>query len=236
MHQMKIYRDQPPHEGHQVLLRFCHAKGDDGYFVWTSNVDGQHQYAGFDPERVYECHGQIHRLQCTRGRKCSQPADMSLREQLEWRGPAEPWIVEDNGLDMEYDSEYRVIDAEAMPRCALCGSLARPNLWYCSDRNYVPWIKNNERSARYQAWRRKIANDANCKVAVIECGAGTVIPSARCEGEMILEESEAEGATFSCTLIRINPTDYGVPQRGAISIPCGAMEGLRRLDEALQPL
>jgi NAD-dependent SIR2 family protein deacetylase len=31
------------------------------------NVDGHFQKAGFDPERIYECHGSIHHLQCHAG-------------------------------------------------------------------------------------------------------------------------------------------------------------------------
>lgn len=32
--------------------------------MFTSNVDGHFQNAGFDPLRIDECHGSIHRLQC----------------------------------------------------------------------------------------------------------------------------------------------------------------------------
>lgn len=235
MHQIKTFRDQLPHEGHQVLKRLCEAKGDAGWFVWTSNVDGQHQLAGFAKDRVYECHGQIHRLQCTRGRKCGRPEGLSLREELEWRSEEEPWVVE-QAVEVPYDSRYRALNPEALPKCERCGALARPNLWFCSDRNYVPWVKNSDNGARYQSWRRQISNHAGCKVVVIECGGGVVIPSARCEGEMFLEESEEEEANFGCTLIRINPSDFGVPERGAISIPCGAAEALHRLEEALHKL
>jgi len=34
-----------------------------GYFIYTSNVDGQFQKAGFDPLRLVECHGSIHHYQ-----------------------------------------------------------------------------------------------------------------------------------------------------------------------------
>jgi hypothetical protein len=38
-----------------------------GAFVFTSNVDGQFQKAGFAEDRVSECHGSIHHLQCLDG-------------------------------------------------------------------------------------------------------------------------------------------------------------------------
>ena len=37
-----------------------------GAFVFTSNVDGQFQQAGFDPQHLHECHGSLHHLQCLR--------------------------------------------------------------------------------------------------------------------------------------------------------------------------
>jgi hypothetical protein len=47
-----------------------------GSFVFTSNVDGQFQRAGFDEDRICEVHGSIHHLQCMNG--CGEaivPAD-----------------------------------------------------------------------------------------------------------------------------------------------------------------
>lgn len=41
-----------------------------GCSVFTSNVDGQFQAAGFDPPLVYECQGSIHHMQC--GVPCSE--------------------------------------------------------------------------------------------------------------------------------------------------------------------
>ena len=37
-------------------------------FCVTANVDGVLQRAGFDASRISEMHGNIHRLQCVRGR------------------------------------------------------------------------------------------------------------------------------------------------------------------------
>ena len=64
-HRLKLYRDTRPHQGFQILKEIGEALSD-GYFVHTSNVDGQFQKAGFDPERISEVHGSIHWLQCSR--------------------------------------------------------------------------------------------------------------------------------------------------------------------------
>ena len=55
------------------------------------------------------------------------------------------------------------------------------------------------------------------RVVVIECGAGTAIPSVR----RFSEQLQREGAT----LIRVNPRESEGP-RGTLSLPCGAAEGL----------
>lgn len=35
-----------------------------GCAVFTSNIDGQFQKAGFDEAFIHECHGSIHYMQC----------------------------------------------------------------------------------------------------------------------------------------------------------------------------
>ena len=46
-----------------------------GYFVFTSNVDGHFQKAGFPENKVVECHGSINFLQTTRGHPDLWPAN-----------------------------------------------------------------------------------------------------------------------------------------------------------------
>lgn len=237
MHQIKTFREATPHEGYSILHRICESKGHDAWFSWTSNVDGMFIAAGFDPERVLECHGQIHRLQCTQGRHCGKPEGLTLREDMEWNTlhrNKEHWVSDGTTrLNIEYDANYRAVDMDVLPRCPECGCLARPNIWFCKDRHYTPYKHGLEVSTRYQEWRERIRNEKGCKVAVIECGGGTVIPSVRCEGEILLEESQEENSEFECTLIRINPTDFGVPTMGGIGLPLGAADGLSRIEALL---
>ncbi len=68
-HRLNLYRRTVPHEGFKRLLEIGNKK-NEGYFVFTSNVDGQFQIAGFDEDRIEECHGSLHHLQCSR--PCSQ--------------------------------------------------------------------------------------------------------------------------------------------------------------------
>src|SRR5437879_3682777 len=52
-HRMVLYRQTAPHEGFSVLHRWaCRTKR--GGFVFTSNVDGHFQRAGFGAEQIVE--------------------------------------------------------------------------------------------------------------------------------------------------------------------------------------
>ena len=68
-HRLGLYRNTVPHEGFAILRRWSE-RMTAGAFVFTSNVDGQFQRAGFPDSEIYECHGSIHSLQCTR--PCSE--------------------------------------------------------------------------------------------------------------------------------------------------------------------
>ena len=52
-HRLNLYRRTVPHEGFAILRRFGEKRPKD-LFVFTSNVDGQFQQAGFSEEKVYE--------------------------------------------------------------------------------------------------------------------------------------------------------------------------------------
>src|SRR6516165_1690725 len=62
-HRLHLYRATQPHEGFQILRRWGE-QITHGAFVYTSNVDGHFQKAGFDPERVMEVHGSLDYFQC----------------------------------------------------------------------------------------------------------------------------------------------------------------------------
>ena len=62
-HRLDLYRSAVPHKGFEIL-RGWGERLPHGAFVFTSNVDGQFQKAGFANDRILECHGSIHFLQC----------------------------------------------------------------------------------------------------------------------------------------------------------------------------
>lgn len=193
-HRRNLYRNTVPHEGFAVLRRWA-ARAPRGAFVFTSNVDAQFQKAGFAEEQIFECHGSLEHLQCTRG--CTRI----------WRGGPER-------LDVD-DAEFRA--REPWPRCA-CGALARPNVLMFGDGDWRP-----ERSAvQEQRLSAYLEGGPLSEVVVVECGAGTAVPSVRRFSESL--------ARAGATLVRINVREPEVP-RGHQGLPLGAMEALRRLEQ-----
>ena len=62
-HRLNLYRNTTPHEGFGILKRWVNDQSIHA-FVYTSNVDGHFQRAGFEPEEIIECHGSLNHLQC----------------------------------------------------------------------------------------------------------------------------------------------------------------------------
>jgi NAD-dependent SIR2 family protein deacetylase len=157
-HRLNLYRKAQPHGGFEILRRWCEAKPQK-YFVFTSNVDGHFHRAGFDPDRIVECHGSIHYLQCMVG--CSPAIE-----------PAEKVVLE---VD-----EQTIRARPPLPRCRRCGGLARPNVLMFGDRGWIPQ-RTEAQEARYRKWRAAVETS---RLAVIEMGAGLSVPTVRYECEM----------------------------------------------------
>jgi hypothetical protein len=81
--------------------------------------------------------------------------------------------------------------------------------------------ETQEQSVRFNEFMFQY-DKGNHKIAVIEFGAGKVVPTIRLMGEYI--HNKVDGAT----LIRINPTDTDVPA-GAIAVQKGALEAIKTL-------
>src|SRR4051812_37941164 len=62
-HRLGLYREAGPQGGFAILHKGMGAMPRGG-FVYTSNVDGHFQKAGFSDDQIYEVHGSIHAMQC----------------------------------------------------------------------------------------------------------------------------------------------------------------------------
>ncbi|MBI2389738.1 MAG: NAD-dependent protein deacetylase [Deltaproteobacteria bacterium] len=198
-HRLALYRATRPHEGFSILRRWA-ANKPHGAFVFTSNVDGQFQRAGFDPERVLECHGALDWLQCTDG------CGVGILRADDW----EPDIDE---------SSFRA--RGKLPECPRCGALLRPNVLMFGDGEW-DGAREDEQSVRFERWLGAVGRD---RLVIVECGAGTGVPTVRMTSERL---SRALGAT----LVRINVREPEVPP-GQLGLPLGALEALSAIDARL---
>lgn len=186
-HRLAMYRATQPHEGFAILQRWAQ-RMNAGATVFTSNVDGHFQKAGFDPERVYECHGSIHHLQC-----------LSTCTDAIW--PADDFVP-----DVD---EARGVLRNAMPTCPHCGGLARPNILMFGDPLWLP-ARSEAQSLRLESWLAQVR-----KPVVVEIGAGTAVPSVRNFSQQMLIYADARLVRINVDEARVpSRDDVGVALGG----------------------
>lgn len=175
-HRLNLYRSTQPHAGYDVLRRFSR-KMAHGSFVFTSNVDGAFQKAGFDPQRIVECHGSIHHVQCTKG------CGVGIMSADDVKVSVDPKTFEAQG---------------PLPKCPRCGELLRPNILMFGDPTW-DFSRTDVQDELMVEWTRDLV-DHRAAVAIIEIGAGTNIPSVR-------SKSSSLSNKLNAPLIRINTRD-----------------------------
>lgn len=150
-HRLSLYRHTIPHDGFRMLLDMA-ADKPHGAWVFTSNVDGHFQKAGFPVDRVCEIHGSIHHLQCTAG------CDGKI------------WSADTFEPDID-SANCRLLGE--LPHCPRCGAPARPNILMFGDWS---WIERRTalQLQRIQQWLAGLE-----RPVCIEIGAGTHIPTVR---------------------------------------------------------
>ena len=156
-HRLALYRATRPHAGFALLQRLADAL-PHGAFVFTSNVDGQFQQAGFPAARICEIHGSLHHLQC------SVPCHDGI------------WPAADFQPAVDADA-CRL--TSPLPTCPRCGALARPNVLMFDD---AAWVARRTRSQQQalETWLGQVAAPV-----VLELGAGTHVPTVRWFGESL---------------------------------------------------
>ena len=118
-HRYNLYKNTKPHNGFNILRKWSESK-ERGYFVFTSNVDGQFQKAGFSEDRIVECHGSVNFLQC-----------------CEPMGNEQIWPVSE---DTSFDVDVETLQLQsALPQGPLDKNdkLTRPNILMFGDWNWI---------------------------------------------------------------------------------------------------
>jgi NAD-dependent SIR2 family protein deacetylase len=154
-HRLQLYRETQPHRGFTILREIA-AQLPEGALVFTSNVDGHFQKAGFAAETVWEVHGSIHHLQCT------EPCSDHLWSADEFQPVVDPVTC-------------RLISP--LPTCPRCGALTRPNILMFNDWGWQE-TRSELQEARCTAWLKSAK-----KPIIIELGAGKAVATVRRFGE-----------------------------------------------------
>ncbi len=161
-HRLHLYRDTVPHEGFSKLLKLSNSKKYES-FVFTSNVDGQFQKAGFGEDQVMECHGSIHHLQCIDD--CQKKI----------------WSAKDTVVKI--GDGFRA--ADPLPHCPDCGRVARPNILMFGDYGWN-YSRTDTQRDRLVQWMDRVEEEG-ASLAIIEMGAGTAVPTVRNTSEQIAQ-------------------------------------------------
>eukprot|EP01113_Clastostelium_recurvatum_P044675 TRINITY_DN7571_c0_g1_i3.p1 TRINITY_DN7571_c0_g1~~TRINITY_DN7571_c0_g1_i3.p1 ORF type:complete len:354 (-),score=56.57 TRINITY_DN7571_c0_g1_i3:64-1125(-) len=236
-HRYDLYTRTVPHDGFRVMKKIAdmkeHRTGPGkGYFVFTSNVDGAFQKSGFPEDKVLECHGSVHWLQCVKGDTCSDaiwPSSSSLPI------PVDP-------------ATFRA-PSEGMPKCRKCGELARTNVLMFDDGEWVQ-DRNYEQERSFDLFKTGLLSRLRDKqeeeiekvgydnaqsslqsyVAIIEIGAGLAVPTVRRQSEMLAKK-------YNGTLIRINLRDTMVPNPDRdISLVMGGKDALLEIEKEMEAI
>ena len=156
-HRLNLYRETVPHHGFEILKRWSDNLGHP-CFVFSSNVDGQFQEAGFSDDRILECHGSLIHLQC------ATPCGNEI------------WSADELEVVVDEDS-FRAVSE--LPECPRCGSLARPNVLMFNDWHWIP-RRTSAQEQRFDSWLTEVIN---AKTVIVELGAGSAVPTVRLTSE-----------------------------------------------------
>jgi NAD-dependent SIR2 family protein deacetylase len=200
-HRLELYRKTIPNPGFAILRKWSE-QVPLGHWIFTSNVDGQFQKAGFSEEHINECHGSIHHLQC-------------MRDCVAGVWSAEHFIPKVDSAECRLTNEP--------PSCIACSGLARPNIMMFGDWHWVN-ERNQAQRRREAKWFDQVTNSLG-NVVIVEIGAGTSIPSVRNFSHRISRE-------FGARIIRINPREPQVPSSKDVGIASGATRALQGIEDA----
>ncbi|OMJ65164.1 hypothetical protein SteCoe_38983 [Stentor coeruleus] len=160
-HRYSLYNNSTPHAGYNILKSWV---TDKKYFIYTSNVDGHFEKAGFPEKKIVECHGTIHYLQCLH--TCTH----------------EIWPM--NHIVNFDPTTFRA--QEPLPICKNCGRLARPNVSMFDDDEWVA-----DRTNEQENNLRIALNEPKSKMVVIEIGGGEALPVIREFGQNLVDRENA---------------------------------------------
>ena len=120
------------------------------------------------------------------------------------------WSADDTFIEIEKGFKAKT----PLPLCPFCGAMARPNILMFGDFGWE-YARTNGQRERLSKWIDRLEEEG-AKLAIVEMGAGTAVPTVRNTSEQIAKR-------FDVPLIRINPREsFGAE----IELPMGSLEAL----------
>lgn len=153
----ELYNQSMPHWGYQIIKAWLYRK--DG-FVFTSNVDGHFEKIGIAKNKIVECHGSIHFLQCSIN-CCS----------LIWRLETLSFSI----------NKHSCCVTGSLPECPKCGNYARPAIHMFNDAQWNG-VRTSLQWDRFDDWQYSIEAK---HLVIVEIGAGKAIPTVRIQSEKL---------------------------------------------------
>jgi NAD-dependent SIR2 family protein deacetylase len=190
-HRLAMYRSTQPHEGFELLQRWACGM-DQGAFIYTSNVDGQFQKAGFAPDAVHECHGSLHWLQCLL--PCGPQTWPATHVQPRIDETACHWLG-------------------PLPTCPQCGGIARPSVLMFNDMGWLQDRYDRQRD-KLDEWLGRVK-----RPVVIEIGAGDRIATVRRFSERMVRRDGGRLIRINLRESRVyRPDDVGLAQSALVAL------------------
>jgi len=184
-HRLNLYRRTCPHAGFALLRTWMERCPQNG-FVFTSNVDGHFQRAGFPEDRIVERHGSIHRLQ-------------RIDE-------ADGRIWDAAGIEVTVD-EATMRAVGALPADPHSGVLARPNILMFNDALWNSAVTE----AQHQRFHEWLTSIRGARLVVVELGAGCAIPTVRRQSERLITTHGARLIRINPRESQVPPGQLGLP-------------------------
>ncbi|CAF1507060.1 unnamed protein product [Rotaria sp. Silwood1] len=202
------YMNTLPHFGYDILHTWSKCSKRNVSVV-TTNLDRHFIRTGFTLDNVFEMHGSMYDAQCMRG--CG----------------AKPWPLDiANMPPVDLNTMLLLGTPPVCIRCdgpaRVCTALAVDDHW---DTSHVEVAR-----MRHETFFRQLS--AERMLTVLEIGCGTVMPKVRTEVTRVVAEHRMRGGRAAH--IRINLHQAHIDEHeDNISLPLGALEALRIIDQLL---
>lgn len=224
----RAIKSAAPHDGYTKLL--CMLKSlQIPWFVVTTNIDRYFTASGFPQEQVYETHGNVDYLQCSK-RGSDRCSGVYI-----WDKSIPMPLLDDNTM---------TCDISTVPRCSSCGFMSRMNISHLPDepsdvdntikgiqrRKARAWLLaqhkqllSTQRSSNYARLeteatvtaasaqeaneynRKRSSNGNNYSLVILEIGCGPSAHGMQRETDLLLSCHPSFGFHQHASLIRINP-------------------------------